>query len=70
MTGDPIDAARALSWRLVSKVLELSPRALALAQTIAARTPLAVETAKTNLRTAYAMPLKTAVRHEWDLQTI
>ena len=40
MTGDPIDAARALSWGLVSEVVEFSelrPRALALAQTIAMR---------------------------------
>jgi enoyl-CoA hydratase len=73
MTGDPIDAARALSWGLVSEVLdfsELRPRALVLAQTIAARAPIAAETAKTNLRAAYAVPLETAVQYERDLQTI
>ena len=73
MTGDPIDSARALSWGLVSEVLELSelrPRALALAQTIAERAPIAAETAKTNLRAAYAVPLETAVQYERDLQTI
>lgn len=49
MTGDPIDATRALSWGLVSEVHEFSalrPRALALAQTIAARAPIAAETGK------------------------
>jgi enoyl-CoA hydratase/carnithine racemase len=73
MTGDPIDAARALSWGLVSEVIdvsELRPRALTLAQTIAARAPIAAETAKTNLRAAYAVPLETAVQYERDLQTI
>jgi enoyl-CoA hydratase/carnithine racemase len=73
LTGDPIDAACALSWGLVSEVLEFSalqPRALALAQTIAARAPIAAETAKTNLRAAYAVPLETAVQYERDLQTI
>ena len=48
----------------------LQPRALALAQTIAARAPIAAETAKTNLRAAYAVPLETAVQYERDLQTI
>ena len=73
MTGDLLDAGRALSWGLVSEVLEFSelrPRALALAQTIAARAPIAAETAKTNLRAAYAVPLETAVQYERDLQTI
>ena len=43
---------------------------MALAQTIAARAPIAAETAKTNLRAAYAVPLETAVQYERDLQTI
>jgi enoyl-CoA hydratase/carnithine racemase len=73
MTGDPIDAARALAWGLVSEVLEFSElrlRAVALAQAIAARAPIAAETAKTNLRAAFAVPLETAVQYERDLQTI
>ncbi len=73
MTGDPIDAERALSWGLVSEMLEFSelrPRALALAETIAARAPIAAETAKSNRRAAYAVPLETAVQYERDLQTI
>ena len=49
---------------------ELLPRAQGLAQVIAARAPIAAETAKTNLRAAYAVPLETAVQYERDLQTI
>ncbi|MFI5694099.1 enoyl-CoA hydratase/isomerase family protein [Kribbella sp. NPDC051586] len=73
MTGDPIDAERALTWGLVSEVLEpdaLLPRALELATTIASRAPIAVETAKANLSAAYNLPLDQAVAYERDLQTI
>ena len=57
----------------MSEVVELSelrPHALALAQTIAMGAPIAAETAKTNLRAAYAVPLETAVQYERDLQII
>ena len=73
MTGDPIDASRALSWGLVSEVLEpdaLLPRALELATTIASRAPIAVETAKANLSAAMNLPLDQAVAYERDLQTV
>ncbi|MEC4592165.1 enoyl-CoA hydratase/isomerase family protein [Nitrospirillum amazonense] len=73
MTGDPVDAARALAWDLVSEVVEpaaLLPRAQALAATIAARAPIAAETAKLNLRAAFSMPLHQAMAYERDLQTI
>ena len=73
MTGDPIDAERALTWGLVSEVVEpaaLLPRALDLATTIAARAPIAVETAKANLSAAYNLPLDQAVRYERDIQTV
>jgi len=73
MTGDPIDAERALTWGLVSEVVEpaaLLPRALELATTIAARAPIAVETAKANLSAAYNLPLDQAVRYERDIQTV
>ncbi|WP_427892137.1 enoyl-CoA hydratase/isomerase family protein [Kribbella sp. GL6] len=73
MTGDPIDAERALSWGLVSEVLapdDLLPRALELAATIAARAPIAVETAKANVAAALNMPLEQAVAYERDVQTI
>jgi enoyl-CoA hydratase/carnithine racemase len=73
MTGDPIDAATALDWRLVSEVVApeaLMERAQAIARTIASRAPIAAETAKLNLRAAFTMPLEAAIQYERDLQTI
>lgn len=73
MTGDPIDAQQALAWGLVSELLEpdaLLPRALELAETIASRAPIAVETAKANLAAAANMPLEQAVAYERDIQTV
>ncbi|GAA5066797.1 enoyl-CoA hydratase/carnithine racemase [Thermocatellispora tengchongensis] len=73
LTGDPIDAAQALAWGLVSRVLpqaELLDAARELAATIAARAPIAAQTAKANLRAAYTMPLDQAIQYERDLQTI
>ena len=73
MTGDPIPAERALAWGLVSEMVpqeELLPRARAIAATIASRAPIAAETAKLNLKAAFAMPLEKAIEYERDLQTI
>ncbi|MFC5801884.1 enoyl-CoA hydratase/isomerase family protein [Streptomyces formicae] len=73
MTGDPVDAEQALRWHLVSDVTEpgeLLPRARGLAAAIAARAPIAVETAKANLRAAASMPEEEALRYERDLQTV
>ncbi|PRD44743.1 enoyl-CoA hydratase [Phyllobacterium phragmitis] len=73
MTGDPISAEKALSWGLVSEVApqrELLARARAIAETIAARAPIAAETAKLNLKAAVSMPLEKAIEYERDLQTI
>jgi len=73
MTGDPIDAAKALAWGLVSEVVEpgaLLERARALASVIASRAPIAAETAKLNLSAAFTMPVEQAIRYERDLQTI
>ena len=59
ITGDPIDAARALSGGRRAKCLSYpSCGSAALAQTIATGVPIAAETAKTNLRAAYAMSLE------------
>lgn len=72
-TGDPVSADRAQQWGLVSEVFpidQLRHQALVLAQTISSRAPIAAQTAKTNIRAAYAMPLETAVQYERDLQTI
>lgn len=73
LTGDPIDALTAERWGLVSRVVppaELRTAAVALAQTIAARAPIAAETAKVNLRAAWGMSVDDAITYERDLQTI
>ncbi|MEQ7127749.1 enoyl-CoA hydratase/isomerase family protein [Actinopolymorpha sp. B11F2] len=73
LTGDPIDARTALEWGLVSQVVppaELLSTAIELAGRIAARAPIAAETAKVNLRAAYAMAPEQAVRYERDLQAV
>lgn len=73
LTGDAIDAETALRYGLVSEVVSpeaLLPRAQAIAATIASRPPIAVETAKANLRAAHTMPFDQAMAYERDLQTI
>jgi len=73
MTGQPIDAATAERWGLVSEVVEpgaLVPRARELAAVIASRPPIAAETAKANLHAAANMPQEAAIRYERDLQTV
>ncbi|KAA0971911.1 enoyl-CoA hydratase/isomerase family protein [Aureimonas fodinaquatilis] len=73
MTGDPIPADKALAWGLISDVVpqaDLMTRAHSIAQTIASRAPIAAETAKLNLRAAFAMPQEKAIEYERDLQTI
>jgi enoyl-CoA hydratase/carnithine racemase len=73
MTGDAVDAERALFWGLVSEIVEadmLLERAREIAATIASRAPIAAETAKLNLRAAFAMPLENAIQYERDLQTV
>ena len=73
MTGQPIDASRALAWGLVTEVVpgdELLPRAHELAETIASRPPIAAQTAKANLRAAYNLPLDQAIAYERELQGI
>ncbi|HIY66766.1 MAG TPA: enoyl-CoA hydratase/isomerase family protein [Candidatus Agrococcus pullicola] len=73
LTGEPIDAETALRFGLVSEVVtpeELLPRARALASVIATRPPIAIETAKANLRASRTMPFDQAMAYERDLQTI
>lgn len=73
LTGEAIDAERALAWGLVSEVLEpeaLLPRALELAATIASRPPIAAETAKATLAAAFELPMSGAIRYERELQGI
>lgn len=73
LTGDPVDAATALRWGLVSEVVNadtLLDRAGELAAVIASRAPVAAQTAKLNVRAAYEMPLTRAIDYERHLQTI
>lgn len=73
MTGDAVDAERALFWGLVSEIVEadaLLGRAKEIAATVASRAPVAAETAKLNLKAAFAMPLENAIQYERDLQTV
>lgn len=73
MTGDPIDAVTAERWGLVSRVVpqgELMNEAMKIAQAIAARAPIAAETAKLNLRAAWELSIANAISYERDLQAI
>ena len=73
MTGDPIDAATAERWGLVSRLVpqaSLLEEARRIATSIAARAPIAAETAKLNLRAAWDLTLADAIAYERDLQTI
>jgi enoyl-CoA hydratase/carnithine racemase len=72
-TGDNVTADQALLWGLVTQVLpieSLMERTREIANSIAARPPIAAETAKLNLQAAYSMVREEAVRYERDLQTI
>lgn len=65
--GDPIDAPRALQLGLVNEVVpvaDLMPRALALADQLAARSPLTLKLLKRALRDGTQMPLPLALAHE------
>jgi enoyl-CoA hydratase len=73
LTGDPVEAEKALSWGLISEIVPLADlhgRADAIARIIASRAPLAARSAKDNLRAAYSMNREDAIRYERDLQTL
>ncbi len=73
LTGDMIDADRALAWGLVSEVVapdRLMARGHEIAAVIASRAPIAAETAKLNLRAAFTIPWDKAIEYERDLQAI
>jgi enoyl-CoA hydratase/carnithine racemase len=73
MTGDPIDAGRALAWGLVSEVVpadDVIARAQQIARTIAQRPPIAAETAKATLRAAANLPQDQAIAYEREMQGI
>jgi enoyl-CoA hydratase len=69
MTGDFIDAATAYDWGLVEKVVprdELRETALGIAQTIAARSPVAIAVLRELARTTRDLPLEEGLRREAD----
>ena len=69
MIGDFIDAATAYDWNLVEKVVprdELRETAVAIAQTIAARSPVAVAVLRELARTTRDLPLEEGLRREAD----
>lgn len=73
LTGDAIDAQRALAWGLISEIVPadaLLDRAHELAAVIASRPPIAAETAKANLRAAVNMPQDQAIAYEREMQGI
>lgn len=73
MTGDPIDAQRALMWGLISEIVagdDLLAYAQNFAATIASRPPIAAEAAKANLRAAWDLPQSQALAYERELQTV
>jgi enoyl-CoA hydratase len=69
LTGDFIDARAAYEWGLVDKVVprgELREAALAIARTIAARSPVAVGILRELARTTRDLPLEEGLRREAD----
>ncbi|MEP6690873.1 MAG: enoyl-CoA hydratase-related protein [Gemmatimonadaceae bacterium] len=70
LTGDLIDAAEAHRLTLVEEVVEpaqLMTRALAIAQTIASKSPVAIAAAKEATRAALSLPLEEGMKLETAL---
>ncbi|HEU4643083.1 MAG TPA: enoyl-CoA hydratase-related protein [Gemmatimonadaceae bacterium] len=70
LTGEPVSADEALRLRLVEEVLEpgaLLERALAIAGTIASKSPVAVAAAKEATRSALSLPLDDGLKLETAL---
>ncbi len=73
LTGDPVDAAGAYRMGLVSRLVEpgdLAAAAQELAATIAARPPIAAQSAKANLTAARSMGQEAAIQYEREMQAI
>jgi enoyl-CoA hydratase len=73
LTGDAIDAARALEWGLVSSVVpaeELETHALALAEKVLSRGPLAIRLAKLALNASARVDLDSGLLIETLAQAI
>jgi enoyl-CoA hydratase len=73
LSGEPIDAARALAVGLVEEVVEddaVEARVGALAATIAAYSPIATQAVKAAVRAALSMPLEAGIRYENELHSL
>ena len=73
LTGDPVDAAGAYRMGLVSELVApdaLGAAAQRLAGTIAARPPIAAQSAKANLLAARSMGREAAIQYEREMQAI
>jgi enoyl-CoA hydratase len=73
LSGEAIDAERAAAIGLVEEVVEdgaLETRVLALAQAIAAHSPIATQAVKAALRAAQSMPLEAGLRYENELHVL
>jgi enoyl-CoA hydratase len=73
MTGERIDARRALEWGVVDFVVEpedLDARALDVARKIAAGPPLAIAMARQLVDQAWAEPVRRGIRQELLAQTV
>ncbi|WP_297727960.1 enoyl-CoA hydratase-related protein [Limnohabitans sp. Rim8] len=67
MTGQPINAQKALDWGIFNAIAEPSevvPMAIKTAQTIASNAPLSVRQIKKSVRYGHQMELRTAFRFE------
>jgi len=73
LSGEAIDAERAAAIGLVEEVVEdgaLEARVGALAQTIAAHSPIATQAVKAALRAAQSTPLEAGLRYENELHVL
>lgn len=73
LSGEAIDAERAAAIGLVEEVVDdgaLDARVAALAQTIAAHSPIATQAVKAALRAAQSMPLEAGLRYENELHVL
>jgi enoyl-CoA hydratase len=73
LAGEPIDAERAAAIGLVEEVVDdalLDARVAALAQSIAAHSPIATQAVKAALRAALSTPLEAGLRYENELHVL
>lgn len=73
LSGEAIDAERAAAIGLVEEIVDdgaLEGRVTALAQTIAAHSPIATQAVKAALRAAQSTPLEAGLRYENELHVL